>query len=484
MVLRGYLLIIAVGFGLFSCVESWEPNYDFVIKGARVLDPETGLDSVVNVGILGDSIAVISASELKSSQVIEATGLVLSPGFIDLHAHGQTNVEHSFQAYDGVTTALELEIGVDSVANWIRNKDGKSLINFGASACQLIARNRLMRKGNEQVVSIDMEVAQAEVDRPFPASGYAELKEKLATQLDQGGIGIGLPLGYLPGASVEEIAALYEWASEWSVPVFSHIREGGAIAFQQAVADAAVTDAQLHICHINSMARKDIYFCLNLVRKAQQQGLKITTELYPYTAGNTEISSAIFREGWQERLGCSYKDLQWVETGERLNEQRFKELRKKGGSVIIHLLEEQWVDDAVTDSITMIASDGGDFTPLGHPRSSGTFCKILRKYVREEGRITLMDAIKKMSLMPAQVLETVVPEMKKRGRIQVGCKADLLLFDPEEIRDNATYEKGFAKSSGVQYLWVNGNLLISEAKLIPDVFPGKAIRGRGKTQVK
>ncbi len=453
-------------------------TYDIVIENARVIDPETGLDSVLSLAIFEDKIFRISGEKLVGNKIIDGSGKVLSPGFIDLHAHGQSNVENSFQAYDGVTTALDLEVGVDTISKWLKHRESNALLNYGASACQLAYRNKLLRKNSDSKEDIYQELSDEKTKLALPKANFKDLENLLSEAIDEGAIGIGVPVGYLPQASVEEIAAVYAMAGKWQVPVFSHVREGGGIAFQQAIADAILNNAPLHICHINSMARKDIHFCLDLVEKAQKQGFQITTELYPYTAGNTEISSAIFDEGWQDRLGASYDDLQWVATGERLTPETFKKYRKQGGSVIVHMLEEEWVDSAIVSPLTMIASDGGDFSPLGHPRGAGTFSKIFRKYVRENELIDLPTAIKKMTLMPAQVLEKVVPEMKKRGRIQEGCFADLVLFDHNTIQDHATYQKGFVKSSGVDYLLVNGQVLISEGKLQENAFPGRAIKGQ------
>ena len=450
-------------------------SYDVVVLNARVIDPESRLDSILNVGIKGDRIAIITGKAVSGKTEIDGTGKVLSPGFIDLHAHGKSNVENSFQAYDGVTSALELEVGVDTIAPWLKSREGKALLNYGASACYLSYRNKLLRN-NIPSKGIMADLGDSVSRQALPAKHFKALQEMLKISLEQGAVGVGIPVGYLPYASVEEIATVYAFAGEQGVPVFSHVREGGAIAFQQAIADAILNNCALHICHINSMARKDILFCLELIEKAQNLGYNITTELYPYTAGNTDIASAVFDDGWQERLGCTYKDLQWVATGERLSPESFAKFRKQGGAIIVHMLEEEWIDSAIVNPVTMIASDGGEYSPLGHPRGAGTFSKVLRKYVREKEMLSLPDAIEKMTLMPARVLEKVVPEMKLRARIQKGCYADLILFDANVVRDNATYEKGFVKSSGMDFVWVNGVAIIENGLLLPDVFPGIAIK--------
>jgi len=451
-------------------------TYDIVIENARVIDPETNTDQVLNVAIAGDKIAEISNNKLAGRKLIDGSGKILSPGFIDLHAHGQTNKENEYQAFDGVTTALELEIGIDTLAQYYQARKGNALINFGASACQLAYRNKVISNSDRVYKTIYEELTDSVAEVSLPENKFPLLRNKLKAAINSGAIGVGLPVGYLPNASIEEISDIYAFAGEHNLPVFSHIREGGAVAFQQAISDAILNKTQLHLCHLPSMARKDIDFCLEAVEKAQAMGFPISTELYPYTAGNTEIGSAIFNEGWQKRLGCTYNDLQWVETGERLTPQTFEKYRKQGGSVIVHMMKESWVDRAMASKTTMIASDGGGYSTLGHPRSSGTFCKTIREYVNERNIISINAAIEKMTLMPAKVLENIVPDMKLRGRIQEGSFADILLFDLKDVKDNATYSNGFEKSSGIDYVLVNGKLLIEKGKLQANTFPGQAIK--------
>lgn len=455
-------------------------TYDIVIENARVIDPETNTDEMLNVAILKDKIAEISTNKLSGSIVIDGTGKILSPGFIDLHAHGQTNKENEYQAFDGVTTALELEIGIDTLAQYYQARNGNALVNFGGSACQLAYRNKVIANNDRVYKTIHEELTDTVAALALPQDKFSMLRSKLKDALNIGAIGIGIPVGYLPNASIEEIEDVYAFAGENKVPVFSHVREGGAIAFQQAISDAILNKTQLHLCHLPSMARKDIHFCLHAVGKAQILGFPITTELYPYTAGNTEIGSAIFDEGWQERLGCTYQDLQWVETGERLTPETFEAYRKQGGSVIVHMMKESWVDSAMASSTTMIASDGGGYSPLGHPRSSGTFCKTIREYVNEKNLLSINTAIEKMTLMPARVLENTVPDMKLRGRIQKGSYADLVLFDLKKVRDNATYSSGFERSSGMDYVIINGTILIKNGELQAETFPGRAIKSEVK----
>jgi len=462
---------------LFSCTKK-NPTYDLVIFNGRVIDPETGLDAIRNIGVTGKQISIISVDSLTGIKYIDATGFVVAPGFIDLHAHGQTNVENSYQAYDGVTTALELEIGVDTLAAFLKARKGKALLNFGASACQLAIRNKIISGTSTPHKNIYNELNIPAIKEAVNPIKFDAVRALLKVSLAQGAIGIGVPVGYQSGATISEIFDVYAFAAEENTPIFSHIREGGAIAFQQALANALINNSTLHICHLNSMARKDVRICLEMVEQAKKNGFKISTEIYPYTAGNTEISSAIFDAGWQERLGCTYEDLQWVETGERLTQENFENYRKTGGSVIIHMMKPKWIEQCLQSSATAIASDGGEYSPFGHPRGAGTFARVLGKYVRELKVLTLNEALYKMTYLPAKTLEPFVPSMKKRGRIQEDCFADIVIFKAEKIIDKATFKRGFQKSEGVKHLLINGQILIKNAKLLPEVFPGEAITSK------
>jgi dihydroorotase len=205
--------------------------------------------------------------------------------------------------------------------------------------------------------------------------------------------------------------------------------------------------------------------------------MDITTEMYPYTAWMTEIESATFNEGWQEMYGMDYKDLQWAATGERLTAESFARYRKQGGSVIGHQYSEDLVNETVGNSLTMIASDGELENGKGHPRTAGTYSKVLGHYVRETKTLTLMDALRKMSLMPAQRLEQHVPMMKNKGRIRVVADADITIFDAERIIDKSTYEEPAKYSKGIVYVLVNGVLVVNNGQLKRDIAPGRPVRG-------
>jgi N-acyl-D-aspartate/D-glutamate deacylase len=440
------------------------------------MDPETGLDAIRNVGISGNRILEISEAPLKGKEVIDVKGLVVAPGFIDLHAHGRTNKENEYQVHDGVTTALELESGIPNAGEWIASRRDKAIINYGTSACHYWARMQVMIDEDKKVDKNLRAATNNEYNyKPLVASQYVPMLELLDKELKAGALGIGVPIGYYPGATREEVFNVYEFAGARKTIVFTHVREGKAIAVQQAISDAAANGTSLHIVHLNSVTLDEIELGLRMVTNAQRQGLDITTELYPYTAASTDIASALFDEGWQTRLGITPKDIQWVETGERLTDANFATFRKKGGTIIIHSMRPEWIEAGIKSPVTTIGSDAMPYSRLAHPRSAGTFSRVLGLYVRDRRALTLMEALAKMTYRPAQRLESIAPIMRTKGRLQVGADADITIFDPNTIIDKATFETGLAFSEGVHHVLVNGTPVVRSGKTIGNVFPGQPI---------
>jgi dihydroorotase len=468
-------------------------EYDIVIVGGRVIDPETKLDAIRNVGITQNRITQISTEPLKGKQEINARGLVVAPGFIDLHVHGRSNKEQEYQLHDGVTTALELEWGIELLQPWYESRKSKALINYGASVCWPFERFKSMDKYSNGIPTLLEKTAKGEssIEGLFNVIGssYSDIQtpdevtkmlNNIKSSLAEGGIGIAVPIGYLPKTNPAEMFRVYQLAAELNVLVFSHVREANILSIQEAMADAMLTGAPLHIVHINSMALGQIQLALDLIDEANKKGFDITTELYPYTAGSTLLQSAIFNDGWQEKLGISYSDLQWVATGERLTKETFESNRKSGGTVIIHSMKPEWIKTGIASKNTLIASDGMMYAPLAHPRTAGTFSRVLGKYVREEKVLELSSAIEKMTLLPAKRLEGVSPMMQFKGRMQVGSDADITIFNPTTVIDKATFEKGLAFSEGIEYVLVNGVLVLKEGKIVDKTFAGQPIYGKYK----
>lgn len=446
--------------------------YDIVLANGRVMDPETNLDATRNVGIRGGRIAAVSASALEGRAVVDVKGLVVTAGFIDLHSHGQTPENYKFKARDGVTTALELEVGVNPVAEWYAAREGHALINFGATSGHIPARMAVMHDTGGLLPR------GAAATRTATSEERRQTLDLVRWGLDEGALGIGMGIAYTPKATREEILELFELASQRRVPVYVHLRSSGPVepgaidSLQEVLADALATRTPLHIVHITSMGLRQTPVLLRMIEGVRQRGLDVTTEAYPYTAAETDLGSAAFDEGWQGRNGdISYGDLQWVATGERLTAESFARYRKQGGYVIIHSIPEEIARLAVAHPLVMIASDGIFENGKGHPRAAGTFARVLGRYVREQHALTLMDALRKMSLMPAQRLG-----IQSKGRLQVGADADITVLDPERVIDRATFENPAQYSEGIPDVLVGGVFVVRDGKLVEDVMPGRGVR--------
>ncbi len=442
------------------------------------MDPESGLDAVRSVGIAGDKIVAISTDVLRGKVEVDANGLVIAPGFIDPHAHGQTSENYRYKAMDGVTTALELEVGVSPVSEWYTARAGKALVNFGASAGHIPARMAVMKDTGEYLPR------DSAMNRGATPEEQRAILAGVQKGLDEGALGMGLGLAYVPTATHEEVLALFYAAAKWKRPVFVHMRDAGTAApgifesLQEVITDAAAAGTPLHIVHITSMAQGKTPQALRVIEGARARGLDVTTEAYPYVAGQSSLESALFDPGWQAKQGASYSDLLWVATGERLNKESFERYRKQGGRVVIFQNTEETVRTALAHPLVMIGSDGRMVDGKGHPRGAGTYARVLGKYVREDKALSLMDAIRKCSLMPAQRLEAVTPQMRQKGRLKVGADADISVFDPNRVLDKATFENPGQYSEGFRYVIVNGTFVVREGRLQEGVSPGQGIRAQ------
>ncbi len=458
-------------------------QYDLVLAGGRVMDPETGLDAVRNVGIRGGKIARISTEALSGRHVVDASGLVVAPGFIDLHQHGQDMASQRVKALDGVTTALELEIGAPDVAEFLKAKEGRSLINYGTSASPVAAR--ALAFAAPLPAGTILPQSGPATNEPATVEQMEKIKQRLREELDAGGLAVGMGIQYTPGATRLEVIDMFRVAAERTLPVYTHVRSIGRVepgssieSVSEVIGAAAITGASLHIVHINSSCAADSMECLSMIAGARARGLDVTTEAYPYIAGMTSVNSALFNPGWQQKLGIGYDRLMLPETGEHLTKERFDELHNSSAThwVVVFSNTQVAVDKVIPNPLVMIASDGAE----GHPRNAGTYSRVLEEYVREKGTITLMDALRKMSLMPAEMLERSTAAARRKGRLQEGADADIVVFDPGAIRDRATFEKPMEPSVGVRTLVVGGTMVVDKGEIVPDVFPGRALVGPGR----
>ncbi|WGL17886.1 amidohydrolase family protein [Microbulbifer bruguierae] len=502
--------VIAVVAGVTEVVAQPQ-DLDLAIIGGRVIDPKSGTDAVLNIGVGDGKIQFIGSEAIRAKRVIDAEGRVVSPGFIDMHAHGQTILSNRVQALDGVTTALELESGVWPVAAWYQRlgSEGRP-INYGASVNWANARMAEFIGDPPADDPHWFENNFANPDWQNSISTPEQLQRisgRVSTGLEEGGLGIGFLLGYAPGAGRKEYFHMTELAAASNMPTYTHARflsmlepNSSFEAMAEIIAAAAGTGAHAHIVHMNSISLRDIGPISKMIANAQNAGVALSTEAYPYGAGATNIGAAMFRaENWRARVG-NISAHNFDMNGARLSEKEFARLQEEapGTSIVVHLLDTSVKEDqALLDQALLfpggvIATDGGDWLKEGellpqdtwplpddawsHPRSAGTYARFIRHYVRDTQQLSLLQAVERVSYGPAKILQESVPQMRHKGRIEVGADADIVIFDLDEIDDRATYIKPASTSVGFDYVLVNGEILVDKGVLDTRAMPGLPVR--------
>jgi N-acyl-D-aspartate/D-glutamate deacylase len=453
-----------------GCAQPSAPTstYDLVIANGRVVDPESGLDAVRHVGISGNRIAAVSETPLQGTRVVDASGHVVAPGFIDLHEHGQQDESYAMMVRDGVTSAFELEVGTGDIAAWYAAREGGQRVNYGVSVGHIPARMTVLGDPGKGLLPAGIGGSGSASEEQLRA-----MEAILREGIRQGAVAVGFGSAYTPGAPMAEIERMFRVAAEGGLPAHIHMR-GGIDGLKETIASARSAGASLHIVHVNSSSGDEIDAFLGAIQAARDAGQDVTTEAYPYGAGMTEIQSALF-DDWKTWPDERFSLHQLVSTGERLTRATFEKARAAGGTVIIHGRSEEQTRNAVASPLSMIASDGFIENGRGHPRTSGSYAKVLGRYVRDEGVVTLMDAVRRMTLEPARRLERGTPAMANKGRVKVGADADLTIFDPATVVDRSTYEDASIPSAGIPYVVVGGALVVDGGALT-GARPGRAVR--------
>ncbi|MBW7475650.1 amidohydrolase family protein [Paenibacillus oenotherae] len=451
--------------------EELAKEYDIVIAGGRVVNPETKLDKEgLNVGIIDGTIGVVTSKPLKGKRTIDATGQVVSPGFIDNLSYDPNPLGVWQKIGDGVTANIAMHGGTSTPKQWYSYYErNQTPVHFGASFFYTQARNQF-------------KLSRYAAASPAQSEKLVKDAEKA---LNDGALGISISLEYVPGISAEEIIPLMELANKYNVPVYFHGRysdmeEPGTEleGTQELIGYAEKTGAAVHIDHINSTGGTfTMTEALAMIDEARAKGYDITACTYPYDYWGTYLNSARFDEGWQERFRISYNDLQIAGTTERLNKESFSKYQKQGKLAVAYAIPPQAIVDAFKAPYVMIGSDAilePGFN--NHPRASGTFARTIGLYVREQGVMSLMDGIAKLSLLPAQRLEKQSPALQKKGRIAKGMDADIVVFNYEKIRDRSTVEQPDLMSAGINYVLVAGQVALDNGEMNKKIRLGEPLR--------
>ncbi|MFI7422491.1 amidohydrolase family protein [Nonomuraea sp. NPDC049684] len=487
-------------------------TYDLVLTRGRVIDPETGLDAVRDVGVNGGVIQAVSDQPLDGVTTVDATGLVVSPGFIDLHSHSTDVAGHRLQALDGVTTVLELEAGAYPVAAAYRRAETEGRpLNYGFATSWAVARmSVLLGLDTSGDLSDDFlaNIGREEWQRAAPRHVVDRIVGMLERDLGDGALGIGILVGYAPRVDPSEYLAVAALAARAGLPTYTHARElvemdpttpvDGA---EEVVRAAAETGAHMHYCHVNSTSIRHVDRVLGLVEKVRAEGSRVTTEAYPYGAGMTGVGAAFLAPELLHRRGLTPHSIGLLGAEGRIPDadtlRRIRE-SEPGSAAFVHLLDEDdpaqfdyiqralaFTDAAVaTDAVPLLWRSGAPDPlswPLGrdavtHPRTAGTYGRTLRRLVRENGVLSLPEAVRRCTLVPADVVGSGVPAMRRKGRVQVGCDADLTVFAPETVSDRATYTETVRHSSGFVHVLVGGRFVVRDEQLLPTALPGRAVR--------
>jgi len=444
--------------------------YDLVILNGRVMDPETGFDSVANVGVRNGIVEVISTARIRGKETIDAQGLVVAPGFIDILSYNPNSLGAWNKIADGVTTNLAMHGGTAAPKTWYAEYERqRPPLNYGASFFYTQARNQFP-------IGTYKSADSAEIRR---ITGIAE------DALREGALGVSLSIEYVPGISRDEILPVLQLAKKYSVPAFFHARYSDTLApgtnaeaVEELIGYARATGVSVHIGHITSTGGTfTMRESLAMIEQARSNGFDITACAYPYNFWGTYLNSARFDMGWQKRFGISYADLQLGGSSERLTDSSFRTYQKLGKLVVAYAIPEQDVEHAMKSRFVMVGSDAILTTGFNnHPRASGTFARTLRIYVREKKVLRLMEAVAKMTLLPAQRLEQASETFRKKGRLSSGADADIVIFNPEKISDRATVENPEKTSIGVEYVVVNGQIVKDPKRSYRFRRPGKPIR--------
>lgn len=433
-----------------------------VINNGLLIDPKNNIFEPYNLAIENGKVVELSHEVLSGDREIDAMGMCVCPGFIDIDMHevltdGVTPDREIFKRMlsMGVTTAIggNSGIGVNDPKRFLDEVDEGNPVNFGMLLPHGILREKV---GADRYVSLENE----DIDKMYEL-GKNMIKEA-------GLFGISFGLRYVPGVDFNEMVTLAKLGQNKIIS--AHLREDAKNIFNaidEFLDLGNYVKANFLVSHIGSMAGfGQMDKALAMLDKKREEGVNVYCDCYPYTAFSAKIGSITFDEGFLERYNITYDKLEVMEgkyRGKRCTEEFFNKLRDEAPDtmIIAYTINEKDMERALVYPQTVIGSDGIlNAKNIGHPRATGTFPRVLGKYVRDAKMLDLYQAIEKMTSAPADILGI------NKGNLSVGSDADITIFSLDDIRDFATFENTELLPEGIEYVFVNGEIALENGKLI------------------
>lgn len=501
------MAFLSISLTISSSAYGSSTSYDLVINNGRVMDPETIFDAKRNVGIKDGKIAVITKESIKGVKTIDATNHVVTAGFIDTHYHALDGLAVRLALRDGVTTGMDLEWGAMNIEEWYADKKDNWPMNYGTAisqeAARMIVHDKLKLQGPVDASMAGKYRGEAGKDG---VNGWSESRSNLEQMnqiteiLDEGlrlgALGVASTVGYMrTGVTTYEMFEAQRAAARYGRLTAAHPRfhpssqtpTEAPLGFDELFTNAMLLDAPLIYCHNNDYGWWEIEEKLQMARA---KGLNMWSEYYPYTAGSTTVGAEFFRpESWEQSMGYKYEETIYDPDQDKFltKEEYLKMAKEDPGHTIISFIppRKKWLPHWLKTAHMAVGADsmwsGLSWDDpyekyAGHPRTAGSHGKVLR--LGREFGVPLMFSLAQFSYWPAKHLgDAGVEAMEKRGRMQVGMVADIVVFDPKNARDNATYKAGQQglPTTGIPYVIVNGQIVVNNSKF-QKIWAGQAIR--------
>lgn len=452
--------------------------YDVVIKNGILIDPKREIQTIGNIGITNGKIAQISREELDGIRIIDAENLVVCPGFIDIHSHLSFPLYPAWNSVrQGITTCLSGNCGLSPHLPIGRYLDDMEAGGYPLNFATLVGHSWTLREA-------------AGITDAYQSASPQQIEKMAAlteAALQEGAFGISFGLEYAPGASKQEILSLSKVAAKYDKLVSIHIRTDAldfAVGLREAIEISEKTGARVQISHLAyqfGVYPEVMGMALQMIENARKRGLPILCDSGIYEAFATFVKSAVFDPGWTDRYQCTLSDLMISSgkyVGQRCTDEIYDYVRNQEEGVVATAFVGVLPDLALAlqQPYVMISTDAGlsDEPGAGHPQDAGTYPRVFQKLVREQGAMSLLEAVRKSSWMPAQQLG-----LSNKGWVGSGADADLVVFNPRTIADTADYVglgRPDSKPVGVEYVFVNGVPVVEKGASAEELLPGKILR--------